>query len=597
MNVLGVHYGSSDAGVCAIIGDRKPIAVALERLDRIKYSGEVTEGWREHYRVKLEALLRYCAVGLGIEPRALRFDIVVHTTQAVDDDTFRSVVAPYTTADTTFFKLNHHLAHASNAFFASPFEDAAVLVIDGDGDYPVDHVYANGMKEKQSTYRATGNDITTVHKTYGTPDSPCGLGYAYDIVTYHLNFGSLGESGKTMGLASYGNGGVFDDVRVFHRYADGEILVDPRFFHWSEWTQWGPKYGLEEGRDIIRGLPTAFGHVRHHGDPLPSPVFNEMAYRLQKELESAMVELAQRLYDITRSPNLCMSGGVALNCIANRQILDRTPFERVFIQPAASDTGIALGAALYGRHVLGRSTDRWVMTDAYLGREYSDDEVLRAVEQVDGLAVEYHGPDGTNPYFRSHTPIARHAAQLLADNLIVGWFQGGSEYGPRALGHRSILMDPRREENKDILNDRVKRRESFRPFAPSVLLEHSAEYFDLTVPSPFMILAAQARPEAAGRIPAVVHVDNSARVQTVTRADNGVYFDLVEEFHRITGVPVVLNTSFNLAGEPIVETPADALRTFMATHMDCLVMHDYLITKLAGPIADHGSAANIDTLP
>lgn len=580
MNVLGVHYGSSDAGVCVVVGDRKPIAVALERLDRIKYSGEVTEGWREQYQENLEALLRYCALGLAIELAELHFDIVVHTRQSVEDDVFRSLLAPYTSASTAFFQLNHHMAHAANAFFASPFDDAAVLVIDGDGDHPVDHVYANNMKEKQSMYRATGNDITTVHKTYGTPDVPCGLGFAYDIVTYHLNFGSLGEAGKTMGLASYGTGALFDDVKIFHRYADGEILMDPEFFHWSEWTQWGPKYGLEEGRGIIRSLQSRFGHVRQPGDTLPSPVFNEMAYRLQKELESAMVELAQWLHQITRSPNLCMSGGVALNCIANRKILDQTSFERLFIQPAASDTGLALGAALYGKHMLGRSTHRWVMTDAYLGRDYTDDEVRHALGQAEGLTIEYHGPDESNPFFRSHTPIAERTAHLLADNLIVGWFQGGSEYGPRALGHRSILMDPRKDENKGTLNDRVKRREGFRPFAPSVLLEHATEYFDLDVPSPFMILAADAREETVGEIPAVVHVDDSARVQTVTREDNGVFYDVIEKFHRVTGVPVVLNTSFNLAGEPIVETPGDALRTFMATHMDYLVIHDYLISKV-----------------
>jgi carbamoyltransferase len=275
-----------------------------------------------------------------------------------------------------------------------------------------------------------------------------------------------------------------------------------------------------------------------------------------------------------------MSGGVALNCIANRKILDQTSFERLFIQPAASDTGLALGAALYGKHMLGRSTHRWVMTDAYLGRDYTDDEVRHALGQAEGLTIEYHGPDESNPFFRSHTPIAERTAHLLADNLIVGWFQGGSEYGPRALGHRSILMDPRKDENKGTLNDRVKRREGFRPFAPSVLLEHATEYFDLDVPSPFMILAADAREETVGEIPAVVHVDDSARVQTVTREDNGVFYDVIEKFHRVTGVPVVLNTSFNLAGEPIVETPGDALRTFMATHMDYLVIHDYLISKV-----------------
>ncbi|MGW4291788.1 carbamoyltransferase family protein [Micromonospora chersina] len=579
MNVLGIHYGSSDAGVCVISGDRKPIAVALERLDRIKYSGEVTKGWQERYQANIEALLEYCAQGLGIEAADLRFDIVVHTVKATDDETFRAILAPYTHADTVFHELNHHLSHGASAYFASPFEDAAVLVVDGDGDHPVNHVYANAMKEKQSMYRATGNDFTTIHKTYGTPDVPFGLGWAYEIITYHLNFASLGEAGKTMGLASYGTGELFGDVNVFKRYADGEIMMDPDFFHWDEFTEWANRYGMEEGREIIRGIKSGFGQVLQPGETLPSPVFNEMAHRMQQELESALVEMANNLYRITRSPNLVFAGGVALNCIANRKILDETPFESVFFQPAASDTGLALGAALYGKHVLGGSTDRWVMTDAYLGRDYREDEVLAALAATEGLTIRYHGPDTSNPYFASERPIAEVTAGLLADNMIVAWFQGGSEYGPRALGHRSILMDPRHEGNKDILNHRVKKREGFRPFAPSVLAEHAAEYFDLDVPSPFMILSADALDGVAERIPAVIHVDNSARVQTVTKADNGVYYDLITEFAKLTGVPVLLNTSFNIAGEPIVETPADALRSFRTTHFDYLVIHDYVISK------------------
>lgn len=579
MNILGVHYGSSDAGICAIVAGRKPVAVALERLDRIKYSGEQTPGWRDSYERKLRALIEYCAIASDTDVADLRFDVVVHTRSGADPDVFAAVLSPFVTPSTTFFQLNHHLAHAASAYFASPFEDSALLVVDGDGDPPVDHVWAGDMTEKQSMYRASGNEITTITKSYGTPDIPCGLGFAYDIVTYHLGFGALGEAGKTMGLAAYGKGGEFDDVAVFHRYADGEIMMDPEFFHWPEWQQWGPRYGLQGGRDAIRGIPSKFGRVRQPGEKLPSPRYDEMAYRIQQELESAMVELADRLYQITRSPNLCIAGGVGLNCIANRLVLDRTPFEQVFIQPAASDTGLALGAALYGKHVLAGSSDRWVMKDAYLGRDYTEDEVHQALASFDGLAIEYHGPDVTNEFHRSSTPIATKAAQLLADNMIVGWFQGGSEYGPRALGHRSILMDPRKAENKDTLNLRVKRRESFRPFAPSVLLEHSRTYFDLDVPSPYMILVARATSEGVDRVPATVHVDNTARVQTLTREDNGIFYDLVEEFYRITGVPVVLNTSFNLAGEPIVETPADALRSFLSTHMDYLVIHDYLIRK------------------
>lgn len=578
MNVLGIHYGSSDAGVCVLAPGREPIAIALERIDRIKYSGEQTPGWRDTYPAKLRSLLQYCAAGLGAELADLKFDAIVHTAAAVGDDYLRSLLRPYSHPGTTFFRINHHLAHAAGAFYATPFDDAAVLVVDGDGDRPVGHVSAS-TSEKQSMYRATGNEITTIAKTYGSPDVPCGIGFAYDIVTYHLNFGALGEAGKTMGLASYGHETAEYDFPIYRRFADGEILMDPGFFHWPEWGQWGDKYDLEAGRAIIRSIPSRFGLVRQPGEELPSPAYSNMAFKVQKELESAMLYLAERLHKITGASRLCMSGGVALNCLANRRILDETPFEQVFVQPAASDTGLALGAALYGKHVLGGSTDRWTMTHAYLGRPYTEAEVERAIREADGIHAERCEPAGPDGHGPGRAPIAVRAAQLLAADKIVGWFQGGSEYGPRALGHRSILVDPRNPGNKDKLNLRVKKRESFRPFAPSVLLEHAREYFDLTVQGPFMILAAQATGKAARTVPATIHVDNTARVQTVTRADNGSYYDLIDEFYRLTGVPVVLNTSFNLAGEPIVETPADAIRSFLATHMDYLIIHDWLIRK------------------
>ena len=580
MNILGIHYGSSDAGICVILPNRKPIAIALERIDRIKYSGEQTKGWRANYSSNLKKLIEYCSTGLGIEPGELCVDVVAHTRSSVEDEFFQSLLSPYTKPETKFVRVNHHMAHACGAFFASPFQDSAILVVDGDGDVPENHLYVKDVAEKQSLYRGTGNEITTITKTYGASEIPFGIGWAYELVTYFLNFGAIGEAGKTMGLSSYGSGKLFNDFKILKRFADGEILMDPEFFHWAEWKKWGPEYDLQTGYEIIRRLSSKFGRVRRPGEELPSEYYDEMAYKVQQELEEAMIELSHRLYQITHSKNLCIAGGVGLNCITNKKIWDRTPFEQLFIQPAASDTGLALGAALYGKHVISNATDKWTMTNAYLGREYNEKEVKEALAKFNSIKIEYYGEDETNPYFCSKTPIFVKAAQLLSDGMIVGWFQGSSEYGPRALGHRSILADPREAKFKDIMNSKVKHRESFRPFAPSVLHERAKEYFELDYPSPFMLLAAQAREGMRKKIPAVIHVDNTARVQTVTREENGIYYNLVEEFCKITQVPVLLNTSFNVAGEPIVETPVDALNTFLKTQIDYLVIHNYLISRV-----------------
>lgn len=577
MNILGIHFGH-DAGVCVLVPGKRPMAVGLERLDRIKYSGSYTRGWRNHFPDNLLLLVDYCIKGAELACEDSKFDYIIYTKPPVEDIAFRSLLSPYTKPETLFSRVNHHIAHACSAFFASPFDDAAVLVVDGEGDRPDGNLYVSDLAEKQSFYRGTGNEIIEIKKSYGSPDYPFGLGEAYEIVTYLLGFGPF-EAGKTMGLAPYGNGHMFKDFAIFRRFDGGEILMDRDFFHWSEYSKWGDDYDFDTSWEIIRQLPSKFGCVRKPQDPLPQDFYNEMAYKIQIELEEAMLELASHLYGITRSENLCIAGGVGLNSITNKRIWDEGPFKNLFIQPASSDTGLALGAALYGKHILCGQQDRWVMSNAYLGREYSEEEVTAAISRFDNIKVDYYGPNKLNQYFCEITPIYLKTAQLLANGMIVGWFQGASEIGPRALGHRSILADSREARFRDILNSRVKHREGFRPFAPSILLEYANEYFCLDHPSPFMILVAKTKAGKASEIPAVTHVDGTGRVQTVTLDENDIYYHLIKEFHRITGIPVILNTSFNLKGEPIVETPVDALDSFLRTEMDYLVIHNYLIRK------------------
>jgi carbamoyltransferase len=283
-----------------------------------------------------------------------------------------------------------------------------------------------------------------------------------------------------------------------------------------------------------------------------------------------MVEWGKKIHATTRAENLCVAGGVGLNIDANKRFLDEVGFKRLFVQPAASDTGIALGCALWGAHQILGLPRFWEMKSASLGRVYTEKEIEAAFQKyTDRIIV------------RRSKNVSGEAAQLIARGKIIGWFQGGSEYGPRALGNRSILCDARDPHMKDIVNKKVKHREPWRPFAASVLAEKQREWFELDHPSPFMLLAASVVKEKRSLVPSIVHVDGTCRIQSVTREQNAPYYELLQAFEKETGVPLVLNTSFNDAGEPIVETPEDALRCFLNTEMDVLVIEQYVVEKVS----------------
>jgi carbamoyltransferase len=295
-----------------------------------------------------------------------------------------------------------------------------------------------------------------------------------------------------------------------------------------------------------------------------------MAWRVQHDSEEVLLERARWLRETTGAKNLCLAGGVALNCVANGRIVREAGFDNVWIQPAAGDNGIAIGCAYYGRLAIQKKPRSFVMKRATLGAEYPDEETRRVGNPLLVSRKTFNG---------SGQSICRETAKLLADGNVFGWFQGGSEFGPRALGNRSILADPRRPEMKDILNKRVKFRQAFRPFAPIVLYERAKDIFVGEDESPFMLRAKQVRPEWKDRIPAIVHVDGTARVQTVRREDNERMYDLLIEFEKLTGVPVLVNTSFNIKGEPIVETPQNAMNCFIYTGIDYLALHNTLVAK------------------
>ncbi len=468
---------------------------------------------------------------------------------------------------TRLYFSEHHLSHAASAFFPSPFEEAAVLTVDGVGEWATASI-GHGHCASLSVARE-------LH-------FPHSLGLFYSAITWFLGFDVNDGEYKVMGLAPYGDESS-DRFRRFRRVIetellsvgdDGALALDVRRFRF-----------LEERRTIDEAeWATLFGMARRRpGAPIEAE-HGDLALAAQRVTEEALVRMAREALRLTGSRRLCLAGGVALNCVANRRILDAGLFEDIWIQPAAGDAGGALGAALALHHVaLGAPRSAGTgdaMQGALLGPSFGPEEIERCARRF-GAPFER---------FASASDAAVAAAGLLADGNVLGWFQGRAEWGPRALGNRSILADPRRPEMQQRLNAAVKHREGFRPFAPAVLAEDAREWFDIDRPSPYMLLTAPVAevhrhgPSAPGDgarsdIPAVTHVDGSARIQTVSRTVNPVFAAVLDAFKASTGCGVLVNTSFNVAGEPIVTTPEDAYRCFMGTELDALVMGPCLFRK------------------
>jgi carbamoyltransferase len=438
--------------------------------------------------------------------------------------------------------LDHHDTHAAGAFFCSPFDEAAIFTIDGSG-------------EMATTTFGIGQGGRI--KRIGQINFPNSLGIVYTKVSNFLGFGGPNPEGKVMALASFGEPAFIDIFRDAIKITDKyQFLIDGKYFLLD---QFGGVELLPEFKNIL-------GKERSPNETLMK-VHMDIAASLQLRLEEVCLHLVKGLYEDTKMKNICLSGGVALNSVMNKKILDQTPFENIFIHPASNDGGTPLGAALYVKHMLFNGETRNTRWDnAYLGAEYSKEHVENLLKD---RGIKYHVPGD----------LLKKVAGLLAEGKIVGWFQGKAEYGPRALGNRSILCDPRRGEMKDILNQRVKHREWFRPFAPVVIAEKSRDYFDIGCESPYMLLVGGIHSSKRSDVEATAHVDGSARVQTVTKEQNLKLYNLLEEFMVVTGVPVLLNTSFNIGQESIVNSPEDALDCFLFTEIDCLVLEDVLILK------------------
>lgn len=557
--VLGIGGGLHDRSACMFENGRLTVAIENERLSRVRYGVDhelLTSCFnRGDFRP-----LRIAHARFGTTPEVpyvlgeSQPDLIAHQLRTLPS-LWR--FADMRTSDQIFRTRrlhSHHFAHAASAFLVSPFEEAVTVVFDGFGSQdPRQH----DRTESTSVWYGRGSDLRLIRRWYArraarhgparprpAPHECTSLGVFYSDVTIACGFRVL-DAGKTMGLAPWGDRRYTAALRRFLNFTDdGSVEIDPGYVDWL----------VERERDYIELTDQA----------QRDQVKAALARAGQECLEDAVLHVVHWALKNTPSANLCLAGGVALNAVANRRILVDTNVDGLFVQPAANDAGIGIGAAAWQYLRATGHTRSWVMESAFGGRAYDDQAITTALA---ASALMWR---------RSNNPAA-DAAKMIADGKLVAWYQGGSEFGPRALGNRSILGDPRQPQMRDHVNN-VKSREWFRPLAPSVLAEHQSEWFEFGHDLPFMVVCALARPERRAAIPAVVHVDGTSRIQSVRADRSPLYHQLVSEFHRRTGVPMVLNTSFNIKG-PIVETPAEAVATFATSGLDVLVIGNYVVCR------------------
>jgi carbamoyltransferase len=577
MNILGINAYHGNASAAIVSEGRLVAAVEEERFNRVKYAAGfpaqaigycLKEAGLELKDIDHVAVPRNPYARLGRKlfyamrmPSFARERVKVlrkftgipqALAQAFDTDPAKIAAKLY--------RIEHHQAHLASAFFVSPFERAALLSADGLGDFA-------------STMWGSGEGRRM--KIDGAIAFPHSLGLFYSAVTQYLGFLKFGDEYKVMGLAAYGEAEQLEAFRdIVRAHGDGFRLGLDYFTHHRS----GPEMSWADadktptmGKMFSEAMERRLGPRRNPEEPL-EPRHRNLASALQARLEEVYLGMLKKLAERTGLKAVCLAGGVAFNCVANGKIFDRTGFEQVYVHPAAGDGGLAVGAAFFVWHQILGKPRSFVMDHAYWGPGYTRDETCRAIDR-NGLRQNGWRVDeltGDN--------LMHRTAAIVADGKIIGWFQGRAEWGPRALGNRSIVADPRRPEMKEILNQRIKHREIFRPFAPSILAESTGEWFEKSHPSPFMTLAYSVRPEKRKKIPAPTHVDGTGRLQTVTRDANPRYWSLIKAFEQLTKVPVVLNTSFN-DNEPIVCRPEEALDCFERTQMDALVLGDFLITR------------------
>ena len=581
--ILGLNAFHGDSAACLVVDGQLVAAAEEERFRRVKHwAGFPTEAIRYCLREGGIGIDRLDHIAVNRNPRAnLLRKVLYAITRRQNLSTVRSRVANLNQVKdlrsmlleklelrddqvrAVVHTVEHHQAHLASSFFVSPFDSAALVSVDGFGDF-VSTMWGTGE----------GNTLSVRDQV----EYPHSLGLFYLAMTQFLGFPFYGDEYKVMGLAPYGRPTEMERMRKIIRLTDkGRFKLDLSYFvHHSEgvsmvWDDGEPRIGtvFSDRFTELFGLPR-----RRRDDPL-TDYHRNLAASLQEMYEEAFFHLLDEVHRQTGSPNLCLAGGCAMNSVANGKIFDRSRFRELYIQSAAGDAGGAIGAAYHVWHQELGSPRSFVMTHAYLGPAFSGGEIREELETRSG---ELEEQSCRVEEITDEGELCRRTAARVAEGKVVGWFQGRMEWGPRALGNRSIVCDPRRADMKDILNRKIKRRESFRPFAPSILREAVGEWFETDYDVPFMLQVYQIRPEKREIIPAVTHVNGSGRLQSVSREQNPRYYRLIEAFAKLTGVPTVLNTSFN-ENEPVVCTPAEALDCFLRTRMDVLVLNNVFIER------------------
>ena len=574
MLILGLNMFHADASAAIVLDGEVKFAIAEERLNRRKHFGGFPAlavkacldavGAKisdiEHVAVGQDSnanLAKKVQYALANPAKILNFIRLRQRKEAMRD--VRSLLAKALDVDSTQLRfqehhLEHHIAHIASAYYCSPWEKAAGFSYDGSGDF-VSTMMA----------RCEGNEIEVLERVF----LPHSLGSVYTMICEFIGYSQYGDEGKVMGLAPYGKDTYRDEIGKIVAPNNGSFQLDLSYF-----KPLGSNQGmqvLDDGtvklaRHFSDRMEKLFGEPRvPHSEITQRDM--DLAFALQQRFEEIFFHLLNQLYRRVPCEDLAMAGGCALNSVANGKLFDVTPFRRTYIQPAAGDEGLAIGAALHTYHSVLKQPRRYELKNSYLGPEFSESRIQSALQAA---GLQYRK-------LECNALLDATAEQIAAGNVI-GWFQGRMEWGPRALGNRSIVAHPGLPNMKDVLNARIKHREWFRPFAPSIMADHQHEYFEHDHPSPFMLHVYKIRPEKRKELCAVNHVDDTGRLQSVTREENPMYYDLISAFHRKTGIPVILNTSFN-ENEPIVCTPEEAIDCFQRTRMDVLAIGPFLVTK------------------
>jgi len=582
MIILGLNAYHGDSSACILVDGKLLAAAEEERFKRIKhwagFPSEAIKYCLKEAGVKLEDVDH---VVLNRNPtanlvRKALFAFSKHPSSDLIKDRLKNAsrIRDIKTAMSSEFEVSsekikakihhveHHVAHLASTFFVSPFDKAAVVSVDGFGDF-VGAMWAFGK----------GNRLEIKDRIF----FPHSLGLFYLSLTQYLGFPKYGDEYKVMGLSSYGEPVYLDRMKDIVRLdSNGKFNLNLDYFiHHSEgvtmtWEGGEPDMGPAYSKEMEKTL----GPARNTEEPITRE-YENIAASLQAMYEQAFFHLLSHVYNETRIPTLCLAGGCAMNSVANGKIFHNSDFRDVYIQPAAGDAGGAIGAAYYVWHQVLKQPRCFVLEKPYLGPEFTEEEIAQVLKNH---RLKLQEARCRITECKDKDRLCQVTAKNISEGKVVGWFQGRMEWGPRALGKRSIVCDPRRPDMRDILNLRIKKRESFRPFAPSIHLEATGEYFEIDYPDPFMLKVYKIRPEKRRVIPAVTHVDGTGRLQTVRKQDDPLYWQLIEEFRRITGVPVVLNTSFN-ENEPIVCKPEEALDCFLRTKMDVLVLGNFVIER------------------